>query len=57
LEEKRVLNKTNIPPTLKRLAAVLAEIARNEPNSISTIKPVCASNAKIKEKSENPQGG
>jgi hypothetical protein len=52
LEEKRVLNKTNIPPTLKRLAAVLAEIALNETPPPSTIKPVCASNAKIERKSE-----
>jgi hypothetical protein len=40
-----------------RLAAVLAEIAHNEPKSASTAKTVCASGAKIERKTENPVDG
>jgi hypothetical protein len=36
-----------------RLAAVIAEIAQNNPSSASTIEPVCASEAEIERKTKN----
>ena len=57
MEEKRVLSNSTIPPALVRLAAVLAEIAQNEPNSASTTEPVCPSTAKNEQNTENAPDG
>jgi len=57
LEEKRGCNNTTMPPSLMRLATVLAEIAQNESNSANTTKPVWASEANIERKTENTADG
>jgi hypothetical protein len=37
-----------------RLAAVLAEIAKNEPTRASTIESVCTTGDKVEQEGENP---
>jgi len=56
LEQKRVPNGV-VPPALTRLAAVLAEIALNETDPASADKPVCTSEANIKQETENSSEG
>jgi hypothetical protein len=56
LEEKMIPGRVPLPPGMMRLAAVLAEIARNEVTGARTTESVCAAGDKVERESENLLG-
>lgn len=56
MEKKRILNRVPLPPGMMKLAAVLAEIARNEATGVSAVESVCDVGDKVEREGENPLG-
>jgi hypothetical protein len=54
LAKKRTRSSVQLPPSIKRLASVLAEIAQNEVTCAPTIEPVCDAGHKVKREGKNP---
>ena len=56
MKKKCVTNHISLTPALMRLAAVLAEIASNEPTCTPTVGPVFAPDDSVEQKIKNPLG-